>query len=110
KRRRCKNTILTRLQFCINNYVSTSHKKILNTGDVVSLIHNQPAKREDRLIGLDIMYEDNHVIVINKSAGLLSLSTNKGKELTAHGELMIYVRDKNKQNRVYVVHRLDRDT
>src|SRR5699024_5131865 len=28
----------------------------------------------------------------------------------AHGELMKYVRDKNKQNRVYVVHRLDRDT
>src|SRR5699024_6466283 len=69
-----------------------------------------PAKRKDRLIGLEIMYEDNHVIVINKSAGLSSVSTNKGKELTAHGELMKYVRDKNKQNRVYVVHRLDRDT
>src|SRR5699024_4085566 len=89
-------SILSREQVTINNIVSTQHNKVLNPGDVVSILKNQPAKRKDRLIGLEIMYEDNHVIVINKSAGLLSVSTNKGKELTAHGELMKYVRDKNK--------------
>src|SRR5699024_12428288 len=71
---------------------------------------NITAKLKQSLICHDIMYKYNHVIVINKSAVLLSVYTNKGKELTAHGELMKYVRDKNKQNRVYVVHRLDRDT
>lgn len=110
KGRNSVKSILSRGQVSINNIVSTQHNEVLNPGDIVSILKNQPAKRKDRLIGLEIMYEDNHVIVINKSAGLLSVSTNKGKELTAHGELMKYVRDKNKQNRVYVVHRLDRDT
>src|SRR5699024_2269162 len=74
-------SIVTIGQVTNNNIVSTQHNEILNARDVVSILKNQPAKRKNRLIGLEIMYEDNHVIVINKSAGLLSVSTNKGKEL-----------------------------
>ncbi|HLR59513.1 MAG TPA: RluA family pseudouridine synthase [Pseudogracilibacillus sp.] len=103
-------SILSRGQVSVNNIVSTQHNDQLSQGDVVRILKNQVAKRKERLIGLDIIYEDSHIIVINKSAGLLSVATNKGKELTAHGELMKYVRDKDKQNRIYVVHRLDRDT
>ncbi|HLQ83985.1 MAG TPA: RluA family pseudouridine synthase [Pseudogracilibacillus sp.] len=103
-------SILSRGQVSINEIVSTQHDEQLYKNDVVKIMKNQVAKRKERLIGLDILYEDNHLIVINKSAGLLSIATNKGRELTAHGELMKYVRDKDKQNRIYVVHRLDRDT
>lgn len=103
-------SILSRGQVSINEMVSTQHNEQLHKGDIVSIMKNQVAKRKERLIGLDIMYEDNHIIVINKSAGLLSVATNKGKELTAHSELMKYVRDKDKTNRVYVIHRLDKDT
>lgn len=103
-------SILSRGQASINEMVSTQHDEELHKGDIVRIMKNQVAKRKERLIGLDIMYEDNHIIVINKSAGLLSVATNKGKELTAHSELMKYVRDKDKANRIFVVHRLDKDT
>lgn len=103
-------SILSRGQVTINEMVSTQHDEELHKGDIIRIMKNQVAKRKERLIGLDIMYEDNQIIVVNKSAGLLSVATNKGREITAHGELMKYVRDKDKQNRIYVVHRLDRDT
>ncbi len=59
---------------------------------------------------LDIIYEDIDMIVINKPAGLLSVSTDKGNEITAYNMLMDYVKSKNVNNRIFVVHRLDRDT
>lgn len=54
---------------------------------------------------LRIHYEDQHLIVIEKPAGLLSVATHFEKEDTAHALL------KEKYSRpVYVVHRLDQDT
>lgn len=103
-------SILSRGQVSINDMVSTQHNEQLSKNDVVKIMKNQVAKRKERLVGIEIMYEDKYIIIINKSAGLLSVATNKGKELTAHSELMKYVRDKDKQNRVFVVHRLDKDT
>src|SRR5699024_12860108 len=88
KGRNSVKSILSRGQVSINNIVSTQHNEVLNTGDVVSILKNQPTKRKDRYIGHEIIYEDNNVIVTNKSAGLLSVPTDKGKELTGHGELM----------------------
>lgn len=59
---------------------------------------------------LKILYEDDDIIVINKPAGLLSISTKKEKETTAYHFLNEYVKQKNKNDRIYVVHRLDRET
>lgn len=62
--------------------------------------------------GLTILYEDRDILVVEKISGLLTIGTDKIKEKTAHFLLNNYVRkgvDKSK-NRVYIVHRLDRDT
>lgn len=60
---------------------------------------------------IEIVYEDDDVIVINKGYGLLSVGTaSKKKEENAFDILKDYVKDVNPQNRLYVVHRLDRDT
>ncbi|OJU80749.1 MAG: RNA pseudouridine synthase [Chlamydia sp. 32-24] len=53
-----------------------------------------------------IIYEDKDLVVIEKPVGLLSVSTNFEKGVTAHSFLKRYYRPKN----VYVVHRLDQDT
>lgn len=62
--------------------------------------------------GLTILYEDRDIIVVNKINGLLTVSTNKEKEKTAHFLMNNYVRKGNSRskNRVFIVHRLDRDT
>ena len=62
--------------------------------------------------GLSILYEDRDILVVDKISGLLTIATDKIKENTAHYLLNNYVKkgvDKSK-NRVYIVHRLDRDT
>jgi len=62
--------------------------------------------------GLNIIFEDHYIIVVDKRSGLLSVSSDKVKENTAHYLLNEYVKKGNQKsrNRVYIVHRLDRDT
>ena len=50
--------------------------------------------------------------MVNKTDGLLTISTGMGEDNTAHHLLNEYVRKGNSKskNRVFIVHRLDRDT
>jgi 23S rRNA pseudouridine1911/1915/1917 synthase len=58
---------------------------------------------------LGIVYEDSHIVVIDKHAGLLSISTGSEHE-TAYSLLSRHVKLQNPSNRIFVVHRLDRET
>lgn len=59
---------------------------------------------------LDIVYEDKDIIVINKPTHLLTISTDNEKEKTLFHKVYLYLKKKNKNNKVFVVHRLDKDT
>ncbi|KAA0891668.1 RluA family pseudouridine synthase [Oryzomonas rubra] len=74
-----------------------------------------PAKRPSGKYqpkGLPVLYEDSAIIVVEKPCGLLTMGTDRDKSRTAHTILNDYVRkgDPRSRNRVYIVHRLDRDT
>ena len=58
----------------------------------------------------DIVFEDDHIIVVNKPSGLLSISTPKEKEKTLFHIVREYLISKNKYAKVFIVHRLDKDT
>lgn len=103
-------SILARGQVKIDDYIVTQYNYSLQPRQTVAVLKNKAAIREDKLTGLTIMHEDEDIIVINKDAGLLSIASLKEKELTAHNKLMKYVGNKDRQNRVFVVHRLDKDT
>ena len=62
--------------------------------------------------GLTLLYEDEAVIVVEKPSGLLTMGTDRDKSRTVHAILNDYVRKGNPRspNRVYIVHRLDRET
>jgi RluA family pseudouridine synthase len=62
--------------------------------------------------GLTLLHEDKDLIVVEKSSGLLTIGSDRDKTRTVHYLLNDYVRKGNpkSRNRVYVVHRLDRDT
>jgi tRNA pseudouridine32 synthase/23S rRNA pseudouridine746 synthase/23S rRNA pseudouridine1911/1915/1917 synthase len=62
--------------------------------------------------GLEILYEDQDILVVDKSAGLLTVGTAKDKGRTAHFILTDYVRKGCAKSRkqLFIVHRLDRDT
>lgn len=60
---------------------------------------------------IDIVYEDEDVIVIEKGYGLLSVATHsKKREDNAYDILRNYVKSVNPSNKLWVVHRLDRHT
>jgi len=59
---------------------------------------------------LDILYEDKFLIIVNKPANLLTISTEKEKEKTLFHYVYDYLKKKNKNNKVFIVHRLDKDT
>ena len=58
---------------------------------------------------LDIVYEDNHLVVINKHEGLLSYS-KKMSEKTVITVLNNYFAKTHQSCHAHIVHRLDRDT
>jgi RluA family pseudouridine synthase len=62
--------------------------------------------------GLAILYEDKDILVVDKPAGLLTVSTPTEKRRTAHFILTEYIRKGCGRSRkdLFVVHRLDRDT
>jgi len=72
----------------------------------------KPVPHRHRPQGLTILYEDQDVIVIDKSSGLLAVKANYEKHKTAHRILTDYIRRGSaiSTRQVFVVHRLDRET
>ena len=62
--------------------------------------------------GLAILHEDGDILVVDKPAGLLTIGTERDKSRTAYYVLTDYVRKgcARSRNRVFIVHRLDRET
>ncbi|MEI6215456.1 MAG: RluA family pseudouridine synthase [Desulfuromonadales bacterium] len=62
--------------------------------------------------GIIIHHEDKDIIVVEKPCNLLTIGTDRDKSRTVHSILNDYVRrgDPRSRNRVYIVHRLDRET
>ena len=87
----------------INGNMTTKYNYELNVGDVVEI-------REKVAKNIDIIYEDKDIIVINKPSGLLTVATEKEKNKTAYHLVMEYLKKKNKNNRIFIIHRLDKDT
>lgn len=110
KSRNAVKSILSRGQVSVNGVPTTQHNQSLKVGDTVEIMSNQAAKNDSELTGLSIMYEDDAIIVIDKEAGLLSMAAKDKKEVTAFSELSSYVKKANRSNRVFIVHRLDRET
>ena len=77
-------------------------------GDTI-IISKSPIRRKTRS-NLPIIFENDEIIVINKPSGLLSIASDKEKGSTAYRMLTDYVQQKDKHNRIFVVHRLDEDT
>lgn len=87
----------------VNGNMTTKYNYELNIGDVVEI-------REKVAKNIGIIYEDKDIIVINKPSGLLTVATEKEKNKTAYHLVMEYLKKKNKNNRIFIIHRLDKDT
>lgn len=102
-------SLLSHREILVDGKVITKFDYLLKEGQKVEINWSLSRDNNKKEL-LDIIYEDKEIIAINKPAGLLSISTDKENERTAYHMLMEYVRIDNFKKRIFVVHRLDRDT
>lgn len=71
-----------------------------------------PPPKKYQPAGLNILYEDKEIIVVDKANGLLTIGTDRERQKTVYFLLTEYVKKGNSRskNRIFIVHRLDRET
>ncbi|MGE3314522.1 MAG: RluA family pseudouridine synthase [Planctomycetaceae bacterium] len=88
---------------------------IVKEGDVVVVrhdshrrYHEKPRARGENIYRL--VFEDQHLLVVDKAAGVLTVPTERGETITLFDALSKYLRSRNRRGEPSVVHRLDRAT
>lgn len=110
KSRTAVKSLLAHRQVSVNGSVQTRHDTPLKAGDTVRVSAGK-GNIELKHPKLKVVYEDEHLIVVVKERGLLTVAAHPGsREMTVFSILKAYVRKQNPRNTVYVVHRLDRET
>lgn len=102
--------LLAHNQIAVNGIYTTQFDTPLEPGDEVFISHDRSRRVTFNNPLLNIIWEDDFVIVVNKREGLLSVSTQKVHERTAFHILADYLKRKDPRNKLFVLHRLDRDT
>ncbi len=104
------NGLLHRGQVALNGNVTRQFDTPVKSGDNVEINFGRPFVRFSHP-RLDIIYEDNDIIVVNKGYGLLSVGRGSGShEKTAYNLLRDYLKTKDPALKLFIIHRLDRDT
>jgi 23S rRNA pseudouridine1911/1915/1917 synthase len=95
----------------VNGVTTTRHDHPVRPGDRVALARAGPAAAAHGLqrAGISIVHHDEALVIIDKPAGLLTVATEAERTDTAFARLNAYCKEQG-QGRVWVVHRLDRDT
>ena len=96
----------------VNGAAVKRHNQVLLAEDIVSVIRGNKETAVVPPLGIKVVYEDDSVIVIEKPAGLLTIASDKEKTKTAYYQLNEFLRqrDPKARERIFIVHRLDRDT
>ena len=103
------------VEILLNN-TQTKSSQILRTDDVIQICFNSNYQKKliPQNIPLDIKYEDDSVIVVNKPSGMLTHPTSKERTNTLVNALLYYTNGElatcNGEDRPVIVHRLDRNT
>ena len=97
--------LLARGQVSVDGETVTRHDHPLSPGQVVEVFAQAPAEAP-----FPVLYEDGRILVVDKPAGLLTVASDGEKVRTAYRLAADYVGRRERGARVFIVHRLDRDT
>jgi len=101
--------LLAKRLVSVEHQVVTKFNTPLKVGQLVAISKKTPVESVT-LQGLSIVYDDDDLTVVNKSHGLLSVPPDTGSEKSALGIVTTHLKRLNSRARLFVVHRLDRDT
>ncbi len=89
----------------INHQKVTQYNFLLDIGMKIEI--DTKMKKQ---LPFTILYEDNFILVVDKPSNLLTIATSKETDKTLYHYVREYVKTKSKNNKIFVVHRLDKDT
>lgn len=108
--------MLTNQRISVDDQIIHRAKHVVHEGQTVE-IHPKPKtsieeEREQhaKTHDLEILFEDDTLLVVNKPAGLLSVATDRLENNTLHNRCVEYCREENKKGWCFIVHRLDKAT
>lgn len=116
-------SLLGRKQVLVNGSVVTQYNFPLAKDDEVKLskrpvkdgkVATRPVAQKQKTAriaprSINIIYEDEDFLAINKPEGLLSVESDKETEC-AYGYVLEYMQSQGKNNRPFILHRIDKET
>lgn len=109
KSRTTVKSYLSHRQVVVNGCITTQFDTPLASGDRVEVRFGR-ARVGCQSPLIRIVYEDDQLIVIEKRNGVLSVATDKQIMRTAYSILSEHVKQEDPRNKIFVLHRLDRET
>jgi 23S rRNA pseudouridine1911/1915/1917 synthase len=89
-----------------NEKPGASRRRQTPTVKPPSSIHQHRSLRSTHV---NVLFEDSEIIVVEKPAGLLTIATDKEKRRTVYAFLFEHVKRKPRPEKLFIVHRLDRE-
>ncbi|MEG1789440.1 MAG: RluA family pseudouridine synthase, partial [Oscillospiraceae bacterium] len=109
KSRNNVKSMLAYREVLVDGYTVTRYDFPLQPGQTVRIVRSvtrEPHQRDT----LQILYEDADLIAVSKPSGMLTVSAGDDGVTTVYRELTDYARRIDPNGRIFIVHRLDRDT
>lgn len=102
-------SLLAHGNISVNGVVKTQFDIEVYPNDIVEIHFGKMISVKKGQV-LPILYEDEDFIAIDKPCRLLSVATSRENSRTAYAMVREHVRCNNKNAKIYVLHRLDRET
>ena len=108
--------MLTNERITVDEETIHRAKQIITKGQTVEILPKpkisvqEEREQQAKTHNLDILFEDEAILVVNKPAGLLSVATDRLEQATLHNRCVEYCRSQKKNGWCYIVHRLDKAT
>lgn len=102
-------SLLSKEMISVNGKTITKYNYELKKNDKIEI----GAKKIESNIGkIKIIYEDKDIIVVDKPSGMLTIATEEESDNknNLYEFILKYLKKKNSNSKLYVVHRLDKDT
>ena len=102
-------SLLSKEMISVNDRIVTKYNYQLKINDKISI---GAKKVESHFGNIRIIYEDKDFLVVDKPYGILTISTENEKDNKNNllDILNTYLKRRNSNSKLYVVHRLDKDT
>ena len=107
--------MLTQGRVTVNGEVAHRAKHEVVSGDAIHILSRSKAEEitpppTASAVDIDVLFEDDALLVVNKPAHQLSVATDRLEVDTLHSRCVEHVRRSDRNGWCFIVHRLDRDT